>query len=318
MERKKIVMFYGKENDFQKDPFENKGKKRTVFRYFFEKGSTLGFDMFLVSGIKNYLGNLAFINPLFFVKETGKFEYLDYKIRADAILDRSAGTKFPAFKISNKVLDNRQFKLICWNKVLMYKYLKGFCSRSYELKNYPDLAEKLKLFAEKDLVVLKPAQGLKGKGVIIDCPKKILQLRNLNFNSHWILQEFINTSGGIKGLVSGEHDLRIVIVNGKIVFSHIRQPAPKSKIANVAQGGSIREISLSSIPLEVMEMTKKLKFMIDKDFDKPLYSIDFGINRGKPTVFEINDTIGFPNEDMKISKKFIKEVLLALRIRTTR
>ncbi|OGI25061.1 MAG: hypothetical protein A3J76_02400 [Candidatus Moranbacteria bacterium RBG_13_45_13] len=318
MARKKILMFYGKEKAFKKDPFEDKGLKKSVYYYFFQKGSRLGFDMYLVMGREKYMGGLKFRKPLFFNPAKENFEVLDQIVEVDAVLDRSGGTRFPPLGISEKVLDNRKFKLICWNKILMYKYLRGFSPPSYGLKSFKGMRKNLRFFRETELVVLKPASGLKGKDVHIDYPSKILQLRDIDFGKGWVLQKFVDTSGGINGLVRGRHDLRIAIVNGKMVFSHIRQPRSSCRVANVAQGGSIKEIAIRKIPKQILKKTKGLQQKIDADFDRPLYSIDFGIQNKEPFVFEINDSIGFPSEKMTCYKKFINNVLEALSIRAMR
>lgn len=318
MAPKKIVMFYGKEKAFRKDPFRDKGKKRAVYYYFFQRGSKLGFDMYLVMGRKKYLGGLKFDRPLFFNPAKETFEIFNQVIRADAILDKSGGTEFPPSAIGDKVLDNRKFKLICWNKILMYKYLNGFSPSSYGVKNLGEMKKNLKFFKENELAVLKPARGLKGKDVQINYPSKLLQIKGIDYSRGWVLQKFVDTSGGIPGLIKGKHDLRIAAVNGKIVFSHVRQPLSACNVANVAQGGSIKEITIDKIPKRILGKAKRLQKKIDADFDKPLYSMDFGVQSGDPFVFEINDTIGFPSEKMKCYKKFINSVLIALSIRTMR
>lgn len=318
MERKKIVMFYKKERVFTNHPFEKELEKKNVYHYFFEQGSALGFDMYLVAGINKYLGALSFSRPLFFNKNNGSFEVIDGTIRADAIIDRSGGLSFPPEEIKEKVLDNLAFKKICWNKSLMYNYLKGYCPTSYLIKSATELKKNLRLFNAETPVVLKPSAGLKGIGVTIGFPAQIASLKDIDYRQNWILQEFIDTSRGIKRLVAGYHDLRVVIVNGKIIFSHIRQPKLGNKIANVAQGGSIKELALEDIPESVLRITKKLQKKIDTNFDKPLYSIDFGLCDKKAFVFEINDTIGFPSEKMSCYRLFINEVLSALKKRAAR
>lgn len=311
-------MFYGKEKVFRKDPFEDKGDKRPTFYYFFEKGCELGFEMYLVMGFKKYMGKLDFSRPLIFRGDKKKFEYLDGKIKADAVLDRSGGTIFPPERIHSKVLNERRFKLLCWNKTLMYKYLNGFCPKSYGVRSRLEFKNKLKLFDTNELVVLKPARGMKGKNVKINYPQELSLINNIDFKLDWILQEFVDTSSGITGLAKGTHDLRIAIVNGKITFSHIRQPATGSMVANVARGGLAKEVLIEHIPLEILRMAKKIMKIVDKDFDKPLYSIDFGLGENSPVVFEINDTIGFPSLSITNSKNFIEETLKALCLRANR
>lgn len=310
-------MFYKKEKRFKSDPLEDKGIKRAVYYYFFEKGSELGFDMYLVMGLRKYLGGLKFNAPLYFNPGKAKFEILDKEIVADAVLDRSGGVDFPPLDISEKVLDHRKFKLICWNKILMYEYLGGFSPLSFPVMSFLDLQKNSGIFKHNEMAVLKPSVGLKGRDVHIDLFSNILRL-DIDFNKKWVLQKYVDTSGGIKGLVKGEHDLRVVIVNGKIIYSHIRQPALGKKTANVGQGGSITEINIEQIPQKILEITRDLKEKIDSDFDKPLYSIDYGVQNEEPVVFELNDTIGFPSDKMKKSRIFIDEVLEALRLRTKR
>ncbi|MCX6762873.1 MAG: hypothetical protein NT093_03800 [Candidatus Moranbacteria bacterium] len=318
MARKKIVMFFGKEPAFGKDPLGDKGGKKAVYYYFFQRGSKLGFDMYLAMGRKKYLGGLKFDRPLFFNPAKEKFEIFSQVVRADAVLDKSGGTEFPPSEIDDKVLDNRKFKLICWNKILMYKYLDRFSPSSYGLKSLGEMKKSLKFFKENELAVLKPARGLKGKDVQIDYPSKLLQTKNIDYRRGWVLQKFVDTSAGITGLIRGKHDLRIAVANGEIVFSHIRQPMSAGNVANVAQGGSIKEISIDKIPKRILIQAKKLQKRIDADFDKPLYSMDFGVQDEKPFVFEINDIIGFPSEKMKCYKKFIDSVLESLLIRAMR
>jgi hypothetical protein len=48
-------------------------------------------------------------------------------------------------------------------------------------------------------------------------------------------------------------------------------------------------------------------------FNYPLYSIDFGFEKGRPYVFELNDTIGLPSEKMPSHKIFIEKLLLSLK-----
>lgn len=64
-----------------------------------------------------------------------------------------------------------------------------------------------------DWVVLKPFNGLKGIGVFIG-PKE--RAKNFSFSrkySSYIAQDFIESAGGIKGLVNGRYDLRVVVIN---------------------------------------------------------------------------------------------------------
>jgi len=157
---------------------------------------------------------------------------------------------------------------------------------------------------------------MQGKGIVIDSPEKLSTI-TLEEGVEYCLQEFIDTSKGIPGIVRGYHDLRIIIVDGEIVLCHVRTPKEGSLLANVAQGGSIREVPLEIIPSNILRRVADTQAHIDQRFDFPLYSIDFGIQNAIPFVFELNDQIGFPSEEMR-HELFITNLIHSLRKRAQR
>ena len=106
------------------------------------------------------------------------------------------------------------------------------------------------------------------------------------------------------------HDLRIVIVNGKVVWCHVREPVGDSFLANAAQGGNLTEVDYEKVPESVKEMVKKVSKLFLEKYDNPIYSLDFGINKdGTPKIFEINDQMGFPRWEMKNRENFLKSLI---------
>ncbi len=301
-------MYFKKERP-GRDPFLNFGKKRAIYRYFFEKGKSLGFDMYLVSGANNYQGGLKFKNPAFFDGEN--FLIQATPIEADAVYDRSGGVSFPSPEIDHKTLNCLAFKILCNDKNLMYQYFGEFMPKSFEIESAHNLSECLKKFSSHKLAVLKPAKGLGGKDILIDTPTNLNEAV-LKKEEKYVLQEFIDTSCGISGLTKKNHDLRVVVTNGKITLSHLRTPKSGSLLANAAQGGTLKEVPLEKIPKNVLVIVEKMQQLIDKKFDFPIYSIDFGMTKRGPLVFELNDQIGFPREDMQNAKRFIDAILKSL------
>jgi len=302
-------MFYRKRKPDEARFFDRLGKKSEVYKYYFKHGTSLGFNMYFVSGIERYLGDLRFRNPLYFDGKT--FRHVKKTVTADAIFDRSGGVKFPPKEIDAKVLNCITFKKICWNKLKTYELIGKYVSKSYAVRSRKDLLAGLKKFSRNSLVVLKPARGLGGKGIII-AKKDKLKKRKLD-KKLYILQKFIDTSSGIAGIVEGRHDLRIAIAEGKIVLAHVRTPRQGSFLANVAQGGTIKEVPLSKIPKKILQVVRAVQNKIDQKFNYPLYSIDFGISKNKVFIFEINDQIGFPTGEMKNAEKFVDQILKSLQ-----
>jgi hypothetical protein len=301
-------MYYG-QSKTGSDPFFNFAHKKNVYYYFFEYGKKSGLDMYLASGKENYLGGLNFKNPLFF--NGINFEARGEIICADAIYDRSGGLKFPPPEIK-KILNTIEFKTLCNDKNCMYSLLANFMPASIEIKNQDELKTALQSFPAEKIAVLKPANGLGGKGIFIDLPE-ILSEVNLEPGKNYVLQQFINTSGGIKNIIPGKHDLRIIIIAGEIIMAHVRTPKEGHYLANVAQGGKIEELPLKKIPPKAMKMTREIQKIIDKKYGFPIYSIDFGFEKNRPYVFELNDTIGLPSEKMPSYKIFIQKLILSLK-----
>lgn len=301
---------YFHKRKLEKDPFSTFGIKRSVYHAFFKRGMERGFEMYIGNGKENYIDPMIFKESYRYNGEF--FEPTHETLKMDAVFDRSGGMSFPTENIGKKVLNNISFKKLCNNKNETQKFIGEFMPASARISNQKELVAQLKSFSDSQMVVLKPASGMQGKGIIIDYPEKIATV-DIEEGREYILQEFVDTASGIPGIIDGHHDLRVVIVNGEIVLSHVRAPKAGSLLANVAQGGSIKEVHVGDIPQFILDMVGEIKARIDEKFDYPLYSIDLGVQNGKePFVFELNDQIGFPSEKMEAKARFIDSALDSL------
>lgn len=310
--RKKFIVFYHK-RPLSEHPFAPFEEKRAVYLELFQRGTERGHEMYIGSGAENFLSETTFRNTYRY--EGAIFHPAEGTVTADAIYDRSGGTTFPREENSTRTLNPRAFKLLCNDKNATKKLLSDFMPKSVAVTTSADFHARLKEFEQADRLVLKPAKGMRGEGVLIDSPE---HLSTVSFLPHteYVLQEFVDTGKGITGIVDGYHDLRIVIVNGHIVLAHVRIPKAGSLLANVAQGGSIEEVPLEKIPAFILMAVEKIQAIIDPLFDCPLYSIDFGIQNGDTAfVFELNDQIGFPRETMAARHDFIEGILDSLEKR---
>lgn len=81
-------------------------------------------------------------------------------------------------------------------------------------------------------------------------------------------------------------------------------------MANAAQGGALTEIDYQKVPGKVKKIVKNISNRFYKEYDNPIFSLDFGINeKGEPKIFEINDQIGFPRWEMKNRDVFLKALV---------
>ncbi len=299
-------MFFGKKRK-EPDPFWDFGEKRSVYYDFFEKGLALDLEIFLANGKETYKKGLIFKNILKY--EGDKiFKKISKEIEADVVYDRSGGTFFPSENISSKVLNGIEFKRLCSDKFKMYELLgDNYMKKTYLVEDVEMLRKVLLKLNSGSKYSLKPKNGLGGKGIFFGFSQDLLKIE-LNKNTEYVLQEFIDTSSGVEGIVGGLHDLRVVYVNGKIVWSHVRSPRKGSLLSNVSQGGTILEISPGNIPEKILEKSKLIREIIEKKYGKVVFSIDFGIEEEEPFVFELNDQIGFPTEKMENKELFINEL----------
>jgi glutathione synthase/RimK-type ligase-like ATP-grasp enzyme len=285
------------------DPLGHIGVKKPVYMRFFELCKKEGWNLYVLTR-KTYKGNGIFEGGWKYDEK--KFVLDRSSIKIDLVYDRSAGVKFPPKNDTSTIwVNEHSFKTLAWDKWAAYQGIGKYMPQTLLVEDESMLSKILPKI-NTDWVVLKPFNGLKGIGIFIG-PKA--DAEDFTFNKKYrpyIAQEFVDTSGGIEGVTSGRHDLRIVIINGKVVWSHIRTPVGESFLANAAQGGNLVEIDYSKVPLSVKGVVENVSELFSEKYDSPIYSLDFGIDReGEPRIFEINDQIGFPQWDMKNRDKFL-------------
>jgi glutathione synthase/RimK-type ligase-like ATP-grasp enzyme len=239
-----------------------------------------------------------------------KFLRVEKPVKIDLVYDRSAGVRFPPEGDESVVwVNNRDFKVLAWDKWAAYKEIGEYMPQTLlvsEEKDIPLVVPKIKT----DWVVLKPFNGLKGIGVFIGTKEEALTFNFPKNFPKYIAQEFIDTSGGIDGVVPGMHDIRVAVVNGEIVWAHVRIPPEGSFKANAATGGTLTELDINLIPENIVEIVNKVSKKFHGEYDNPIYSLDFGIDKADtPKIFEINDQIGFPKWEMKNRDNFLKSLV---------
>jgi len=306
---KKVGICFSKE--LQGDsPLSHIITKLSVYMRLLELMKSEGWEVYVLTR-KTYKGSGIFKGGWLFDKN--KFFPTKENLKLDLVYDRTGGVNFPIAGDSLCVVNERDFKVLAWNKWATSKIIGEYMPQTLlidERKNLPEILSKVK----SDWVVLKPFNGLKGIGIFIGPKVKALGFKfNEKYNCY-IAQEFVDTSGGIPGLTNGMHDVRIVIVNAKPVWCHIRVPAKGSLLANAAQGGSLTEISYEKVPENIKKSVSKITEIFSQKFDNPVYSLDFGVGKNCiPYVFEINDQMGFPKWEMSNRDNFLHELIQNFR-----
>ncbi len=288
-------------------PLGHIGIKRPVYIRLLGLCASQGWEAYVLTR-KTYTGAGIFDGVWRF--ENGKFTQVFTPTKIDLVYDRSGGIDFPLEGDDSLIWVNRRdFKLLAWDKWAAYQVIGEYMPQTIIIEDRNELPEILSKI-KSDWVVLKPFNGLKGIGIFIGSKIDALNFEFDKKYNRYIAQEFVDTGSGIPGITSGRHDLRIVIVNGKPVWCHVRVPAEGSLLANAAQGGNLTEIDFEKVPESIKEIVGKVSKLFSEKFDNPLYSLDFGMEKdGIPFIFEINDQMGFPKEGMEKRDNFLEGLI---------
>jgi glutathione synthase/RimK-type ligase-like ATP-grasp enzyme len=307
MAQKNIGMAFSRE--FIGDaPLDHIGSKKPVYMKLLSLCKKEGWNAYVLTR-KTYKGRGIFEGTWEFNGEN--FDLVKTPVKIDLVFDRTAGVKFPLSNDTSLIWVNKlKFKVLAWDKWAAYDAIGEYMPQTFLLENeseIPNILSKIK----SDWVVFKPFNGLKGMGIYIGNKNGAANFKFDKKYKRYVAQEFIDTSDGIAGIAKGMHDLRIVIINGKVVWCHVRQPVGNSFLANAAQGGNLTEVDYEKVPESIKAVVEKVSKLFLKKFDNPIYSLDFGMGKGnRPVIFEINDQMGFPRWEMKNRDIFLNELIV--------
>lgn len=303
--RKKVGICFSKELQGE-TPLSHIVGKLDVYIRLLELMEAKGWEVYVLTR-RTYLGDGVFEGGWRF--NNGAFTLVKDKLKMDVVYDRTGGVDFPLRGDSLKVINQRIFKVLAWDKWATFKVIGKYMPQTLLVKEKKDLSKVLSEI-KSEMVVLKPVNGLKGIGIYIGPKEGAMKFEFSKKYPQYIAQEFVDTDGGVAGVTDGMHDLRVVIVNQTPVWCHVRVPAKGSFLANAAQGGNLTEVDYQNVPDEIKKTVRTISDIFFKKYNNPVYSLDFGIGKnGKPYVFEVNDQMGFPKWGMKNRDVFLREII---------
>lgn len=244
-----------------------------------QKGGQFG----IVRGQESYRGGNTFEGGWLF--EDGSFRRQVKELVFDVIYDKST-ERAPFQPDDTCVLANpRELDRLCTDKWLAYQTFPSLFPLTRLVTNADELEQALREIQTR-LIVAKPVGGDQGRGVIIGTPDEV---RAGVGRFPYLVQAFIDTSGGIPGLVEGNHDFRIININGELVLSYIRTPPPNKLQANVAQGGKEVYVAPASIPAEALKIASEVDAYMGEHFPWRIYTVDMGLDAdGTWKIIELN------------------------------
>lgn len=225
-----------------------------------------GIRVYIILDQDSYLGNGTFASAYTLKKKTtlDRLSKVSY-VKVDLVFNRS---NFAANDVM--VVNNPYVHQIGMDKAEMYARFADYQPFTI-VCNSRDQVEKAFDRIEGHNVVVKKPVSYGGRDVYIGTKDKILgQIPN---EYPLLVQEFLDTSKGVSGIVKGVHDMRMSICGGKLIGCYIRKAKQGSLHSNVSQGGKMIFIDIADAPKEVVNAAME----IDAYFAAypRYYSVDF-------------------------------------------
>ncbi len=297
---KKIAVFF-RDNNPMWYPF-NKEEYWVSYQEFNEVIKSKWAELYIVRWQKTYLWNSEFSNSWQFknweLVETGH-------LKVDILYNKGYFIPDNNIEIFNKI----ELDEICTNKWKTYDLFEEYCPKTILAGNEEEFLICLKQI-KTEKIVIKPLDEEEWNWVFIwnseyirKCPKQYPIL----------VQEFIDSSNWIPGIIEWIHDLRVAVINWKILYSFVRTPAPWELLANVARGWKLKFIDIKTLPKKVLDIV----FSIDKKFEKfwkRFYWIDMAFTKNWIKIIELNSQLWLLKNDTNHAFKIMKEEIVKMLI----
>lgn len=233
-------------------------------------------------------------------------------ITPDLIYDK---TKSGLDVYAQKLVINERYPFINdlnFTRVIDDKFITSLVFSQWSKKNWFVKSEaELKKILPKlqtDQIVVKPISESGGNGVCIVDKSNI---QYLDFSSEKIVQEFIDSSGGVPDISQSTHDLRLVFVGKKLIYAYIREPKNGCLLANISQGGTLTIVPKSKIPQSIHPILKHIHATLDSFTDR-IFAVDFMFDEhAKPWIVEFNAMPGlyFTEEERPYMMDMYQELI---------
>ncbi len=259
-----------------------------------------GAQAYFVTDMTTYLGNGVFSRGYTTDRKVPVDEFkVNKNIKADIVLEKG---DFIATDV--KVLNPVFVSHITESKIETYKFFSKYQPETIICKDNVELIAAIQKI-ESELIVVKEPVSYGGIAVQIGTRENVI--KNISDNYPMIVQEFLDTSVGIKGMTDGMHDLRIKLGNGRVWGGTLRIPKLGEYRANVSQGGSERHLFPNEIPIEVINLALE----IDSFFaDYPrYYALDFANTPNGWKLIELNSKPGLSPVSFSEQSRSITESL---------
>jgi hypothetical protein len=232
-------------------------------------------ELYILTGKDSYQGGLNFATS----QRYQKGQLTDSgSVSVDLIFNKS-NTIFD----TDKVVNHPDINALCTDKLRTFELFSDISPRTTLVQKAEDLPEALRSVPGSQKVI-KPRSRSYAIGVYIGSDEYLLQQPH---RFPVLVQEFVDSSAGIPGIVTGVHDMRLVMVDGEVALSVVRTPPAGSLITNVARGGSLHMLAPHQIPPSAMTIASTVDTYMRR-FRSRIFSVDMAFTDGGPKLIELN------------------------------
>lgn len=268
-----------------------------------------GLEAYFVSDNNSYSGDGMFSTAYTLDRKTtiSKLKVV-HDVKVDLVFDRGG---FIGRDI--ETINPSHLLKIANNKIEMYRHFAQYQPLSAICNTKQDIIKAFKEIPGEKIVVKEPV-GQGGKEVYIG--EKSAILAELPDVLPVLVQQFMDTSAGIPGYVTGVHDVRLSVCGGTIVGYYIRSAQPGSYHSNVSRGGKMTFFDVSHVPEDLRHTVEA----IDRYFGSMprYYAIDFMHTPDGWKLVELNPYLALiPDTDGQEARK-TSAALVAYLVAQTR
>lgn len=170
---------------------------------------------------------------LVIIRHVGKFWV---EAHAITLYCEHLGIKYTDTYLNRLLLDNKlSTEFLLWSNGVKEWPRTMYGPTAELMKRLPELGEK---------AVLKDNEGSKGRlNFVVSSPEEIQDITEKNPDKRFVLQEFIPNDG----------DLRVLVLNGRVVMVINRSGDGSSHLNNTSQGGSAEIVPVENIDGRVLD-----------------------------------------------------------------
>lgn len=308
---KKVLILYGRSNWKKSRPFENKDYQYS-YEYFYDLCQKHGIQMYRASYQWYDDNKNLFKYAWIFEEKNAKWRRVK-NIKPDLIYDKTKARLEVYYKKemiakNYNFINNLDFTQLIDNKFTTSLLFHKWSKKCWLINSKKELIKVLPKI-NTGRIVLKPLLESGGKDIQILSKREAVS--KFTIDKTYLAQEFIDSSSGVPGVSKKMHDLRLVLINDKIIYSYIREPHKGSFLANLAQGGSLKIVPTKKLPLSIFPIINFANNIFET-FIPRIFSIDFMFDKkGRPWVVELNSMPGlyFTPKEKPYMVKMYKELL---------